>query len=99
MNDKSNFNKQFSYGFAGLFEWLVTQRLYLPFNFGIHLNKNEENFEQLLYQRIGLRYLLGRQKKMMIGVGLKVTEFHADYVEWTIGYTFKNDKNNYELLF
>ncbi len=98
-DDKNNFNKQFSYGFAGLFEWLVTERLYLPFNFGIHLNKNEENFEELLYQRIGLRYLLGKQKKMMIGVGLKTTEFHADYVEWALGYTFKNDKNNYELLF
>lgn len=98
-DDKNDFNKQFSYGFAGLFEWLVTKRLYLPFNFGIHLNKNEENFEELLYQRIGLRYLLGKQKKIMIGVGLKTTEFHADYVEWTLGYTFKNDKNEYELLF
>ncbi len=98
-DEKNNFNKQYSYGFAGLFEWLITERLYLPFNFGIHLNKNEENFEELLYQRIGLRYLLGKQKKIMIGVGLKTTEFHADYVEWTLGYTFKNDKNKYELLF
>lgn len=98
-DDKSDFNKQFSYGFSGLFEWLITDRLYLPVNVGIYLNKNSENFEERMFNRIGLRYLLGNQKKMMIGVALKVTELHADYIEWTVGYTFKNDKNKYELLF
>lgn len=97
--DKSNFNKQFSYGLATLFEWHISERLYLPVNFGIHLNKNEENTEVLQYERIALRYLIGKQKKVMLGVGLKVTEFHADYVEWTVGYTFKKDPNKYELLF
>lgn len=97
--EKSNFNKLFSYGLTGLFEWHITERVYLPVNIGIHLNKNEENSEVLHYYRIALRYLIGKQKKVMLGVGLKVTEFHADYVEWTVGYTFKKDPNKYELLF
>ncbi len=97
--EKSNFNKQFSYGVTTLFEWHITERLYMPVNIGIHLNKNEENSEVLHYDRIALRYLIGKQKKVMLGVGLKVTEFHADYVEWTVGYTFKKDPNKYELLF
>ncbi len=97
--DKSDFNKQYSYGFTGLFEWLLSQRLYIPINIGFYLNKNKENFEEVMFNRIGLRYLIGSQKKMMIGIGLKITELHADYIELTIGYTFKNDKNKYELLF
>ncbi len=98
-NDKSNFKKQYSYGFIGIWEWVLTERLYIPLNVGIHLNYNTENFEQLLYQRLGLRYLAGKNKNIITGVGLKVTEFHADYVEWTLGYTFKKDKNTYQLLF
>lgn len=97
--DKSDFLKQYSFGVVGLFEFVFTERLYFPVNFGVHLNSNEENLEQLVYQRLGLRCLLGHQKKIMIGVSLKVTEFHADYVEWTAGYTFKKDPNTYELLF
>ena len=98
-NDKSDFNKLFSYGISAQWEWLITDRLYIPLNFGIHLNHNVENYEKFLYQRVALRYLSGKQQKMTIGVGLKVTEFHADYVEWTIGYVFKNDKNKYDLIF
>jgi hypothetical protein len=98
-SDKSNFKKQFSYGFMGIGEWVLTQRLYIPLNIGIHLNYNTENFEQLFYYRLGLRYLAGKKKNIITGVGLKITEFHADYVEWTIGYSFKKDKNTYKLLF
>jgi hypothetical protein len=98
-DDKSNFNKQFSYGFAALMEWVITERLYVPVNYGIFVNYNVENLEELLYARLGLRYLIGKQKKTMVGIGLKITPFHADYTEVTIGYTFKKDKNKYELLF
>ena len=97
--DKSNFNTFYSYGFVGIFEWVVTPRMYVPMNFGVYLNYNEENYEAPVYQRIGLRYLLGKDRKIITGVCLKVTEFHADYVEWTVGYAFKNDKNKYKLLF
>jgi hypothetical protein len=98
-SDKSDFKKRYSYGVVGNFEWVLTQRLYLPINIGVHLNYNVENFEQLMYQRLGIRYLIGKNKKMMAGVALKVTEFHADYVEWTVGYIFKKDTNEYKLLF
>ena len=98
-SDKSNFKKQFSYGFVGIWEWVLTERIYIPLNFGVHLNYNSENFEQRLYPRLGLRYLAGKNKNIITGVGLKITEFHADYVEWTIGYSFKKDKNTYKLLF
>jgi hypothetical protein len=97
--DKSNFKKQFSYGVVGIWEWVLNERLYIPLNVGVHFNYNAENFEQRFYQRLGLRYLAGKQKNIITGVGLKVTEFHADYVEWTVGYSFKNDKNTYKLLF
>lgn len=99
VKDKSNFNKQFSYGVAGLFEWLVTEHLYLIANLGLHINSNIENFEKPFFQRIGIRYALGNQKKLFVGTSLKVTEFHADYVEWNIGYSFKKDPNKYKLLY
>ncbi len=98
-SDKSDFNKQFSYGITTIFEWVITKRLYTPVNFGVYLNKNEENYETNFFQRLGMRYLFGKQNKMLVGVSLKVTEFHADFVEWTVGYTFKNDKNEYKLLY
>jgi len=98
-SDKSDFNKLFSYGITSIFEWVITQRLYIPLNFGVYLNKNEENYETRFFQRLGMRYLFGKHNKMLVGVSLKVTEFHADFVEWTVGYTFKNDKNEYKLLY
>jgi len=98
-SDKSDFNKLFSYGITSIFEWVITHRLYTPVNFGVYLNKNEENYETRFFQRLGMRYLFGKHNKMLVGVSLKVTEFHADFVEWTVGYTFKNDKNEYKLLY
>ncbi len=99
ISDKSNFNKQISYGISAQLEWILTERMYIPLNFGIHLNYNDENLEQFLYQRIGFGYLMGKNKKIILAINLKVTEFHADYVEWTIGYSFKKDKNKYDLIF
>lgn len=98
-NDKSDFNKQFSYGLAAQLDWVLTERIYVLLNFGVHLNYNVENREQLLYQRVGFNYLLGKNKNIILGTSLKITEFHADYVEWKIGYSFKKDKNDYELIF
>ena len=98
-SDKSNFNKLFSYGFVGVFEWQITERLYMPLNVGIYFNHNKENVEEIIYQRIGVRYLVGKPKKLFLGVSLKATRVHADYTEWTLGYTFKKDPNKYELLF
>ncbi|MGB5243291.1 MAG: acyloxyacyl hydrolase, partial [Lutimonas sp.] len=97
--DKSDFKKQYSYGFVGLWEWVLTDRLYVPLNVGVYLNRNEENEESAVYKRLGVRYLVGRQKKMFAGVSLKVTETRSDYIEWTLGYTFKKDPNKYDLLF
>lgn len=98
-SDKSDFKKRFSYGVVGIWEWVLTERLYIPLNFGVHINYNPENFEQRIYQRIGLRYLAGKNKNIITGISLKVTEFHADYAEWTIGYSFKEDKNTYKVLY
>ena len=97
--DKSDFKKEFSYGFIGNWEWVVTERLYVPLGIGIYLNYNEENKESLLFKRIGARYLVGKPKKLFLGCSLKITETHADYIEWTLGYVFKKDPNKYELLF
>jgi len=46
-----------------------------------------------------MRYLFEKYNEMLVGVSLKVTEFHAVFMEWTVGYTFKNDKNEYKLLY
>lgn len=97
--DKSDFQKEFSYGFIGNWEWVVTERLYVPLGVGVYLNFNEENKESLFFKRIGARYLVGKQKKLFLGCSLKITETHADYVEWTLGYVFKKDPNTYKLLF
>ncbi len=93
--DKSDFNKMFSYGVVGLFEWVITDRLYMPLNVGYHINRNVENDESKVYKRIGARYLFGKNKKLFAGVSLKVTETRSDYIEWTLGYTFKKDQNKY----
>jgi len=98
-NNKSDFKKLISYGFIGNWDWILTERLYVPIGFGVYLNYNEENFEKPIYMRIGARYAVDKPKKLFLGVSLKVTEFHADYIEWTIGYNFKNDPNKYKFLF
>ncbi|MFD1314155.1 acyloxyacyl hydrolase [Namhaeicola litoreus] len=97
--DKTNFKKQFSYGVVGLWEWVLTDRIYVPLNVGVYLNRNEENEESAIYKRLGFRYLIGQQKKLFVGLSLKVTETRSDYIEWTLGYTFKKDPNNYQLLY
>lgn len=98
-SNKSDFKKLFSYGFIGNWDWVLTERLYIPIGVGVYLNYNEENFERPIYMRLGIRYAIDKPKKLFLGVSLKVTQFHADYVEWTIGYNFKKDPNEYKLLF
>jgi hypothetical protein len=46
---------------------------------------SSNSFNQRLYQKLGLRYYVGR--KFIIGVRIKARNFNqADYIEWNIGY-------------
>ena len=51
------------------------------------INKEDTQFNKRLYQRIGLRYYFF--KDAFAGINIKARNFSvADYVEWSIGYSF-----------
>lgn len=67
-------------------EWMITERLYLPVNVGGYLHRNIEQGEsKRIYERIGIRYKINRQ--WFTGVAIKANLQVADFTEWTIGYT------------
>jgi Lipid A 3-O-deacylase (PagL) len=85
--DGSPFSKHFSYGPYVGWEWFFTERIYIPVYAGVYLHRNYENDEtNQFYQRIGLRYLLLRNKQLSAGVGLKTHFGQADFVEFGLGY-------------
>jgi Lipid A 3-O-deacylase (PagL) len=89
--NSSNFKKNFSYAPYGAWEWCITERLYMPIYLGIYLHRNKQNDEnEFFYQRIGLRYKF--KNNVIGGVALKANAGAADFVEWTVGYSFKKGK-------
>jgi hypothetical protein len=88
--DASSFSKHFSYGPYLGWEWFFTERIYVPIYFGVYLHRNYENDEtNPFFQRIGLRYLLLRNKQLSAGVGLKTHFGQADFVEFGLGWNFR----------
>ena len=96
--DASNFSKEWSFAVVGSWEWVVTERLYIPLGVGFYLHRNTENDEgQPFYFRAGVRTHLFKQKKFFLGIAFKAHGGAADFIEWTIGYTFKHDPNTYKV--
>ncbi len=93
-SNQSDFSKAFSTALVGSWEWSLTKNLYVPIGIGIYLHRNKENDEKTIYyERVGLRYRFFDH--YFAGVTIKAHGGAADIFEWTIGYTFKNDKNKY----
>lgn len=90
----STFSKSFSTAPFIAWEWAITEKLYLPVNFGVYLNRHEENDElKPYYERFGIRYKINHH--FITGVTLKAHADVADMVEWTVGYSFHKDPNTY----
>jgi hypothetical protein len=86
---ESNFSKNVSYGPYLGWEWFLTDRLYIPFYFGAYIHRNMENEEEnVLFQRLGLRYAILPSQALVAGVGLKSHLGAADFIEFTLGTNF-----------
>lgn len=74
-----------SYGAYVAWEWVITEKLFMPLNVGTYFHHYMENgTRHRLYERIGLRYRINRQ--LYAGVSIKAHLVAADFTEWTIGY-------------
>lgn len=88
--EASNVSKCVSYGPYVGWEWYLTDRIYIPIYCGVYLHRNIENEEEgILYQRLGIRYLLLPSRQLSTGIGLKTHLGSADFIELNIGYTFR----------
>ena len=75
-------------------EWVVSEKIYIPLGIGIYLYHNDFNSEgSLFYERIGIRYRITNH--ITAGISIKAHKESADFFEWTLGCTFHNDKNRY----
>ena len=91
-SDQSAFSKSISYSVVGSWEWVLTKRLYVPIGLAVYLHRNFENGELVpYYERIGFRYQFAEY--CHAGVTVKAHNAVADILEWSIGYTFHNNKN------
>ncbi len=90
----ASFSDAFSYAIVPNWEWVITERLYVPLGIGIYLHRNVENDEKYgYYERAGIRYRV--TDHLSAGVTIKAHAGVADYFEWTLGYTFHKDQNRY----
>lgn len=93
-SDASDFSKSFSVGVVASGEWNVTKRIYVPMGIGLYINRNAENDEKTpYYERVGMRYRFA--KHYFVGLTIKAHGAVADIFEWTVGYSFHKDPNNY----
>lgn len=90
----ASFSDAVSYAVVPNWEWVITERLYIPLGIGVYLHRNVENDEKYgYYERAGIRYRV--TDHLSAGVTIKAHAGVADYFEWTLGYTFHKDQNRY----
>ena len=91
---QASFSDAVSVAVVPNWEWVISKRLYIPLGIGIYLHRNEENDERYgFYERAGIRYRV--TDHISTGVTIKAHKGVADYFEWTVGYTFHKDPNQY----
>ena len=84
---ESNFQKNFSYAAYGAWEWVINEKLSMPLHLAFYLHHNKENDEkEFFYQRIGIRYKVNTH--FITGLSLKANAGAADFIEFTLGYSF-----------
>ncbi len=91
-NEKaSTFGALFSGGPAFNIDHFLTSKLYLNGNVGCYVHRNRFNGESdPVFLRMGVRYRVLDDAYM--GVSIKAHKAVADFVEWTVGYTFIQPK-------
>jgi hypothetical protein len=87
--DASAFSKSVSYGPYVGWDWYLTERLFIPVHIGAYIHRKYENDEtNALYQRLGIRYRLLKDKSLSIGTALRTHFGNADFIEFSIGHHF-----------
>jgi len=72
---------------------ILNERLVLNGNVGYYLHNQRFNGEiRRVFLRAGARYYV--YKNINAGVSIKAHMGKADFIEWTVGYTFNRDKMN-----
>lgn len=95
-NGRSDFSNSLSSGINTCFEWIFTEKFRVNLGAGIYVLRNKENDERtVFYERLAAKYNI--TKNLFTGVGIKVNNNSSDFIEWTLGYTFKKDPNIYTL--
>lgn len=90
----NDLSKTVSSGVYASIEWVLTEKFRINTGVGLYLFRHPENDEPYpLYERISARYTIN--KNLFAGIGIKINGSSSDYIEWTLGYTFKRDKNTY----
>jgi hypothetical protein len=86
---ESDFRKNFSYAVYGAWEWVINEKLSMPIHLAFYLHHNKDNEEkEFFYQRIGMRYKVNTH--LITGLSLKANAGAADFIEFTLGYSFHN---------
>lgn len=81
-----------STGIAGIWRWHLTERLRLPLQIGLYVNRNKDHDESApYYQFLGLEYTFDRH--WQAAVQLKAHGGSADFIAWTLGYTIPHHKS------
>lgn len=90
-SNAATFGALFSGGPAFNIDHFLTSRLYLNGNVGCYVHRNRFNGESdPVFLRMGVRYRILNEAYM--GVSIKAHKAAADFVEWTVGYTFIQPK-------
>jgi hypothetical protein len=85
----SRFQRAVSYGPYIGWEWYLTERLFVPIQVGAYIHRNYENDETNgMYQRLGVRYLLLKNRNLSAGASLRSHFGNADFVELSLGWHF-----------
>ncbi|HNW67290.1 MAG TPA: acyloxyacyl hydrolase [Bacteroidales bacterium] len=68
---------------------VIYNRFVFHTSFAVYLNRSF-NFYTPYYQRVGFRFLLGKNKNHFVGATVKAHAGSVDYLEWTYGCCFVN---------
>lgn len=93
--EENELGKTLSSGMYVSVEWALTENFRINTGAGLYLLRHIENDEPYpFYERISARYTI--TKNIFTGIGIKLNGNTSDYIEWTLGYTFKQDENRYK---
>jgi len=78
---------------------LILKSRTLLYIWNLNIKSKFNSFVSLYKKNIYFSYLLFMLKVFDSNAHSIEEKTELDFVEWTIGYTFKNDKNEYKLLY